>query len=151
MIITFCGHSQFKRTESLERRVLEFLENKIGNEAADIYVGEYGDFDRFAYDCCKKYKHTHKNISLIFVTPYMTEEYQKNHLIYQRKRFDSIIYPPIETVPPKLAILYRNRYMIDMSDYVIAYVSHSWGGAYQAYKYAKRKKKIIFNLANFRE
>ena len=35
MIITFCGHSQFKRTESLERRVLEFLENKIGNEAAD--------------------------------------------------------------------------------------------------------------------
>ena len=151
MVITFCGHSQFSRTKELERRVLEFLEDKIGNEVADIYMGEHGDFDRFAYDCCKKYKQTHNNVSLIFITPYITEEYQKNHLIHQSKRFDSIIYPQIEAVPPKFAIISRNRYMVDMSDYVIAYVNHSWGGAYQTYKYAKKKNKSIFNLADFKE
>ena len=151
MIITFCGHSQFRRSKDLEQRMFKLLEDKIGNEAADIYLGEYGNFDSFAYDCCKKYKQTHENISLFFITPYMTPEYQKNHLTHQSKRFDSIIYPPIEVVPLKFAILYRNRYMVDMSDCVIAYVNHNRGGAYQMYKYAKKKNKKIFNLADFAE
>ena len=147
MIITFCGHGNFNKTEAFERIVLEILEDKIGDNTAEIYLGEYGDFDRFAYDCCQKYKNIHPNISLIFITPYITEEYQKNHLIHQKKRFDAIIYPELEKVPLRFAISCRNKYMVDKSDIVIAYVNHKWGGAYQTYKYAKSKKKDIFNLA----
>jgi len=33
------------------------------------------------------------------------------------------------------------------SDFVIAYVSSKWGGAYATYTYAKRRGKKIFNLA----
>ena len=39
--------------------------------------------------------------------------------------------------------------MVKKADYVVAYVSHRWGGAYTTYKYAQRKGKEIFNLANF--
>ena len=49
----------------------------------------------------------------------------------------------------KLAIIYRNRYMVDEANYVIAYVSHKFGGAYATYQYAKRKKKEIYNVAPF--
>ena len=91
MVVTFCGHSQFRRTEGLARELLAFLEEKIGDAPADLYLGGYGDFDRFAYDCCKKYKETHPNVSLVYVTPYLTVEYQRNHLEYEKTRYDAIL------------------------------------------------------------
>jgi len=116
-----------------------------------MYLGGYGEFDSFAYDCCKKYKETHPNISLVFVTPYLTTDYQCNHLQYQETRYDSILYPEIEDKPKRYAITYRNKYMVEKADYVVAYVSHNWGGAYTTYRHAKRKHKEIFNLGNFKE
>ena len=146
MIVTFCGHSSFCKTEEYEKKLLSFLEERVGNRSAEIYLGEYGGFDSFAYDCCKKYKKNHPNVSLVFVTPYMTLEYQKNHLEYQKTRFDSIIYPEIEDRPLRFAISYRNKYMVEKADLVIAFVSNSHGGAYATYKHAKRCGKEIFNL-----
>ena len=148
MIITFCGHSQFTRTEEYEQKILAFLEEKVGDKSADFYLGGYGSFDAFAYDCCKKYKATHPDVSLIFITPYMTVEYQKNHLDYQKKRYDDIIYPEIEDKPPRFAITYRNRWMVEQADYVICGITHDWGGAYKTYQYAKRKKKNIYNVTD---
>lgn len=146
MIVSFCGHARFVRTEEYEQRVLAFLEEKVGDTFTEFYLGGYGGFDGFAYECCKKYKATHKNVSLVFVTPYMTIEYQRNHLEDKKRSYDSIIYPEIEDKPLKYAILYRNRWMIERADYIVCGISHSWGGAYKAYQHAKRKKKTIFNV-----
>ncbi|MBQ8416126.1 MAG: hypothetical protein IJX13_04405 [Clostridia bacterium] len=151
MIVTFCGHSHFSKSEEYEQKILSFFGDKVGNQPADMYLGGYGDFDNFAYSCCKKYKETHPDISLVFVTPYLTVEYQRNHLDYQQTRYDSILYPEIEDKPPRFAISYRNKYMVEKADYVVAYVDHDWGGAYTTYKHAKRKGKEILNLANFEE
>ena len=151
MIITFCGHAQFSKTKGYERKILDFLENKVGNQSADMYLGGYGDFDSFAYECCNKYKQTHPNVTLVFVSPYLAVEYQKNYLQYQKQRYDVILYPEIEEKPKRYAIIYRNQYMVEKADYVIAYVSRGWGGAYATYKYAKRKGKIIFNLGDLKE
>ena len=149
MIIAFCGHAQFCGSYKYEQRILDFLEEHVGERAADMYLGGYGGFDAFAYECCKKYKETHPNTSLVFVTPYLTFDYQRNHLKDQTMRYDSIIYPEIEDKPKRYAITYRNKYMVENADFVVAYVSHNWGGAYATYKHAKRKGKYIFNLAVF--
>ena len=146
MIITFCGHAQFQRSEECEKKLLTFLEEKVGDSSADIYLGGYGNFDAFAYGCCKKYQESHPNISLVFVTPYLSN----NHLQYQKDIYDAILYPEIENKPLRYAITYRNRYMVEKADYIIAYVSHDWGGAYATYKHAQRKGKKIFNLANLK-
>ena len=151
MIVTFCGHARFSKSEEYEQQILDFLEEKVGNKHADMYLGGYGSFDSFAYECCKKYKETHPNISLVLITPYMTIDYQKNHLNCEKTRYDLIIYPEIEDKPKRYAITYRNKYMVEVADYVVAYVSHGWGGAYATYKHAKRKGKKIFNLARFEE
>lgn len=146
MIITFCGHAEFRKTTEYEQKILAFLENLVGDQPADMYLGGYGAFDSLAYDCCKKYQDNHPNISLIYVTPYMTVEYQQNHLEYQKTIYDSIIYPEIQDKPIKFAISYRNKWMVEQADFVICGISHDWGGAYQTYQHAKRKKKPIFNV-----
>lgn len=148
MIITFFGHAQFTGSVECEQKILSFLEEKVGNNSVEIYLGGYGEFDSFAYDCCKKYKETHPNVSLIFITPYMTIEYQQNHLEHQKTRYDKIIFPEIEDKPLKFSIVYRNQWMVEQADYIICGISHEWGGAYKAYRYAKRKKKYIFNVVN---
>ena len=146
MIVTFFGHSDFRATKEYEEKLLAFLEEKVGDRGADMYLGGYGEFDSFAYSCCKKYKETHKGISLIFVTPYITLQYQRNHLDLIKDNYDLIIYPEIEGKPLKYAITYRNRWMVERSDALVCGIDHSWGGAYKAYKYAKNKKRLIFNL-----
>lgn len=149
MTVTFCGHAQFSESEEYEQRILAFLEEKIGNQPADLLLGGYGSFDSFAYYCCKKFKETHPKVMLILVTPYPTSEYQKSPPNREKTAYDFIIYPGIEDKPKRFAIVYRNQYMVKKADYVVAYVSHRWGGAYTTYKYAQRKGKEIFNLANF--
>ena len=146
MIVTFCGHAKFQRTEKYERKILTFLEEKVADRPADMYLGDYGEFDGFAYDCCKKFKETHPTVSLVFVTPYLTVQYQKNHLEYQKTRYDSIIYPEIEDKPLRFAISYRNKWMVKKADYIVCGIEHDWGGAYQTYQYAKKQKKPIFNV-----
>ena len=149
MTVMFCGHADFRGTAEQEQRLFALLEEVIGAETADLYLGGYGGFDGFAYACCKKFKERHPNASLVFVTPYMTQEYQQKHLMELQMKFDEILYPPLEGQPLRFAISYRNQYMVEKADYVIAYVDHDWGGAYTTYRYAKRKRKVIFNLAEF--
>ena len=148
MIVTFCGHAKFIRTKEYENKILSLLNELIGTNKASIYLGGYGEFDAFAYDCCKKYQKSHDNVKLVFVTPYLTAEYQQNHLNYLKDLYDAITYPEIEDKPPRFAITYRNRWMIDQADYVISGVSHTWGGAYKTYQYARRRNKTIYSITD---
>ncbi|MBQ8372118.1 MAG: hypothetical protein IJX38_04170 [Clostridia bacterium] len=151
MIVSFCGHSRFRLTLEYECKILEYLQKIIKDEPMELLLGGYGAFDEFAYMCCNKFKQLHANVSLVLVTPYMSVEYQKSKLAKEKTRYDSIVYPEIENKPLRFAITYRNRYMVDCSDYVIAYVDHTWGGAYSTYKYAVRKNKTVLNLTEIKE
>lgn len=139
MIITFCGHSSFYKTAELEERLLSILRDQIGCAQVDFYLGGYGAFDSFARECCKHVQKEHPNAKLIYVTPYLKFDLPKD-------LYDGSVYPPIENKPPRFAISYRNKWMVEQADLVIAYVDHKFGGAYQTYQHAKRKKKQIINL-----
>ena len=52
----------------------------------------------------------------------------------------------IESVPPRFAIEYRNKWMIDHSDIVVTYVRRSFGGAAKFKKLAQKKKKTVIEL-----
>ncbi|MBR6546208.1 MAG: hypothetical protein IKT72_04685 [Clostridia bacterium] len=149
MIVTFCGHARFKGSVEYEQKILSFLKETVADREADFYLGGYGDFDRFAYGCCKAYKKTHPKVSLVFVTPYRESEYLKHRFDNENAPYDLILYPELENKPKRYAITYRNRYMVEVADYIIAYVTHDWGGAYATYQHAKKKGKTVFNLAKF--
>lgn len=147
MIVSFCGHSDFIGAEHIKQIVLSYLEEKIGGKQVDFYLGGYGSFDNFAYVCAREYKLKHGNARLVFVTPYITPEYQKRELEYKKTIYDLILYPQIEHVPLRFAIEYRNKCMMEKADLVIAYVCRGYGGAYKSYKYALKMGKEIFNIA----
>ena len=59
------------------------------------------------------------------------------------------IYPEgLEYTPRRFAISKRNQWMVQQSDYVIAYVEHSFGGAAQFTEYAQKKNRMVINLAD---
>ena len=147
MVITFCGHTQFMPTTDCFNRITTFLTERVGDKPADIYLGGYGAFDLFAYDCCKKYKERNPNLLLYYITPYMPQKSKEDDFDMRRGKYDGVIYPELENKPKKFAISYRNQWMVDRADCVIAYVMHTWGGAYATYQYAKKKGKEVFNLA----
>ena len=83
------------------------------------------------------------NIELIFISPYL----ENKNLKVANEIYDDTIYPPLETVPKKFAIIKRNEWMIDNCDILVAYVKYSWGGAEKTLNYAIRKKKPFINFA----
>ena len=144
MTVTFCGHSDFVPSTAMEARLLSVLASQIGDSPAELLLGGYGSFDRFALRCGKIFQQTHPSVSLIYVTPYMVTERQTS----VGAEYDGIVYPPLEHVPPRYAILHRNRYMVERADLVIPCITRSRGGAYQTYLHARRKGKAMINLAD---
>ena len=146
MIVAFCGHSDYVKRTGDEAKILDILECEVGNADCDFFLGEYGNFDSFAYSCALKFKKTHPNCKLVYITPYYSIEHQKNHLQYQTVRFDLIIYPELEKIPPRYAISHRNKWIAEQADILISYITRKHGGAYGTYLHAKRKNKRIFNI-----
>ena len=145
MIVTFFGHAQFPTVHQFEQTVLLLLEKNVDDREVVFYLGNQGEFDAFAYSCCKKYQSMHSHASLILITPYLPQNNssKSNHIFSQ---YDEVIYPEIEEKPKRFAIKYRNKWMVDHADLVICGIDHSWGGAYQACQYAKRHGKTVINI-----
>ncbi len=136
-------------TESIRTTLKNTLEEliKTDTEKTVFLCGGYGAFDALCSSTLRELR-KHFEIQMIYVTPYMNEAQQeKMNRLIEWKEYDSIVYPPIESVPPKLAILRRNQWMVESAEIIVAFVNCSYGGAYQALKYANRKKKKIINLA----
>ena len=147
MIISFAGHSLVKGADRVKERVKEEIRKNLDENRVVCYLGGYGDFDEICARACRELKKTNANIELVYVAPYINISEQEKIKEMQREGFcDSSIYPPIENVPLKFAILKRNEWMMTRADMIIAYVNHSWGGAYKSLQIARRKKKRIVNI-----
>ncbi len=148
MIIAFAGHSFV----SSSNRVKEMVKEQIRNSIIDVshitcYLGGYGDFDEICALACRELKQEYDGIEVIYVTPYITlSEQTKIREMQSWGVCDTSIYPPIEKVPLRFAISKRNEWMMANADLIIAYINHSYGGAYKSLQVAKWKKKKIINI-----
>ena len=147
MIITFCGHSNCLFNDDVKEQLKNILIGEIIKKpTCKFYLGGYGDFDSLCLRTLRELKKEFQDIELIFITPYFDKNYSK--LEFAKYHYDDVIFPPLESVPRKFAIIKRNEWMVEEADLVIAYVMYSWGGAVKTLEYAKRKKKTIINLAS---
>ena len=136
MIVTFCGHRKLYQIENISKWLDIILPALIEGGAKTFYLGGYGDFDSLAAAAIRRQKTSYPNIEAILVLAYLNREIDIS-------RYDSTTYPPLETVPPRYAIVRRNEWMIRESDVVISGVTHGWGGAAKTLDYAKRRGKVI--------
>lgn len=138
MIVTFCGHSKLYNTAAEYSKWLDMILPSLIEGGADtFYLGGYGDFDRLAASAVGRQKAVYPDIESVLVLAYLNREVDAT-------RYDRTTYPPLERVPPRLAIVKRNEWMVTASDAVVSGVIHDWGGAAKTLDFAKRKKKVIF-------
>lgn len=147
MIITFCGHSKCLFSDEEKEHLKTILVAEIRkNPTCKFYLGGYGNFDGLCLKTLRALKKDFPNIELMFITPYLNKNYSK--LEVAKEYYDGVIFPPIESVPRKLAIVKRNEWMVDSADLIIGYVKYSWGGTARTLEFAKRRKKPFINLAD---
>ena len=143
---TFFGHRDCP--ETIKTKLREVLVDLIINHNVDMfYVGQQGAFDSIVRSVLKE---------LVSVYPHIRYAVVLERLPPKRDDFDTCDYSDtmlpegIETVHPRFAISWRNKWMIKQSDYVVTYITHSWGGAAQFAEIAERKKKQVINLVHSR-
>ena len=108
-----------------------------------FYVGHQGQFDAYVHGELKKLKQEYPQINYAVVLAYMPgkkTEYDDCS--------DTMLPEGIESVHPHYAISWRNNWMLRQSDYVVTYITHTWGGAYQYTEKARHQKKNVINLKN---
>ena len=131
---TFFGHKDCPETKY--SNILQAIQNLITKKnITTFYVGTQGNFDSLVYRALCCLRADFPQIRIYRVLAYMTKG---NDTIP-----DSTLPEGIEFVHPRYAIDWRNRWMIERSDYVIDYVTHNFGRAAKYVNEAKRKEKNI--------
>ena len=138
MICTFFGHSDTPETvkPTLKTAIIELIEKE---HVTGFYVGNHGNFDRMAISILSELAKI-RCIRFYVVLAYPPTEKDANYLL------QTVLPDGIETVPPRFAINYRNKFMLENADFVITYVTHSWGGAAKFKQMAEKKQKRIIEL-----
>lgn len=144
---TFFGHRNItqKIEPILRLTLIDLIENK---NIDSFYVGNHGNFDNMVKRSLKFLKRNYPHIHYEVILAYMPGKKDE----FNNKDFSDTVYPEaLENIPPKYAIIKRNRWMIDNSDYVVTCVKHKLGGAAQFKELAEKKGKVVINLADFYE
>lgn len=136
---TFLGHRDAPPgiKSSLRQVILDLIERQ---GVKQFYVGNHGSFDAMARSLLAEFEQTY-GISYEIVLAYLPRQEDK---LYDP---DHTVLPEgIETVPPRFAIEYRNKWMIDHSDIVITYVHRSFGGAAKFKELAEKRNKVVIPI-----
>ncbi len=139
-VCTFFGHRNC--AEPIGEKLQTVLEDLVINHGVDLfYVGKEGQFDAMVHQVLRSLKRKYPYIQYAVVLAYLppqgtTEDY-----------WDTMLPEGIEAIHPRYAISWRNRWMLQRSDYVVTYITHPWGGAAKFAEIARRQHKVLINLA----
>ena len=104
----------------------------------EFIVGNYGGFDRMAAQAVIAAKKRHPEVTLTLLLPYHPFE----RPIEPPQGFDKTFYLlGMEKIPRRFAIVRANRYMVDHTDYLIAYAWHPASNARTLVEYAKKREQ----------
>lgn len=161
-VCAFLGNDySFMRGRKRERRPDFILQNKVkekiielieNENVTDFLVGEIGGFEDDAYDAVLEVKKLYPHIRVILVISKISELHTvgecDSHYISKKRDCDDFIYPDKCALGYKrLSIVYRNRYIIDNTDFIIAYNRYQ-GRAYEFCQKAQKLGVHVIELAD---
>ena len=139
IIVTFCGHSQIADKDTVRKRLTDEILELLRAGYRKFYLGGYGDFDNLAAVILNELKDAYPDMERLLILPYPDRKVDTS-------LYDETLYPPLENVPKRFAISYRNKWMVEQASVVVAYVEHDWGGAAKTLEQAVRKGLRIINI-----
>ena len=140
MTVTFFGHKDTPKEiePTLWTTLVDLIENK---NVTVFYVGNNGNFDAMV----------RRQLENLYQTYPITYSVVLAYLPTKKSEYDdytnTILPEGIETAPKRFAISYRNKWMIQQSDMVVTYVTHSFGGAAQFKEIAVKQGKTVIELS----
>ena len=142
---TFFGHRDCP--DDLQHSLRSVIIDLITNCGVDMfYVGHQGGFDRLVQGVLREIMREYPQVHYAVVLACMSSEHS-----VLGDTSDTMLPEGIELVHPRYAISWRNNWMLQKSDFVVAYVAHSWGGAAQYVRKASRSGKTVINLYHSQE
>ncbi|MCB6570549.1 hypothetical protein LI142_13675 [Eubacterium limosum] len=139
---TFCGHHD--APDSIRTMLLSTIEKMIVENKVDtFYVGNHGSFDSMALFSLREMRKEYPQISYYVVLAYLPEKKEEFPLYTDN---ETILPDGIENYPKRFAITYRNKWMVEQSEYLIAYVKNSFGGASKTLEYATKRHLNIIEI-----
>ena len=138
----------FETLKMAQNLSLSFLAELCGvalivNHHVDMfYVGNQGRFDAIVCSILCELKKEYPQINYAVVLAYIPGK-QNEYEDYS----DTMVPEGKESVHPRYAISWCNNWMLRQPDYVVTYITHSWGGAAQYAAKAARQGKNVINLA----
>ena len=141
MTVTFCGHREVLQATEVGNWLRNVVCELCRQGAKRFLVGGYGAFDRLAASAVREAKAAFPNVTSILVLPYLDKR-------ADLALYDETLYPPLESVPRRLAIVRRNTWMVAAAEVVVAYVLHDWGGAAKTLAYAKKQGKVVVSFSD---
>lgn len=148
-ICCFAGHATlYDSEEIIKQKLKKEIINLIEKEnVTTFYSGGKGAFDWLCAGTLKELKKDYSYIKSYLILAYIPKERGSPESRLYKEMLDKIIYPEIENVPKRFAILKRNEYTVNESNFLIAYVRYP-GGALKILEYAEKRRKIkIINIA----
>ena len=141
-VCTFFGHRDCPA--SLKPKLRAMVVELIERHGVDrFYVGHQGAFDAMVRAVLLELAEVYPHISYAVVLEQLPSP--RDESVWD---FSDTIFPEgLETVPPRFAIARRNEWMLRQADFVVTYITHSWGGAAQYAEKAQRQGKRVLNLA----
>lgn len=138
---TFFGHRDCPNT--ILPKLQEVLIDLIEHHGVDtFYVGNQGGFDAMVYKALKELKQMYPHIQYAVVLAYLPTATTAS----QYDSSETLFPEGIEKAPKRFAIDRRNRWMLQQSEYVVTYVTHSWGGAAKYQEMAERMGRVVVDL-----
>lgn len=142
-ICCYFGHSNYGYSDYFEIIKTTFKRLIEDEGITEFYGGGRGLFDSLCSHVIHELKSVYPHIRNYLILSYIPVS---NSNFYLDEKYDGSIYMLEEKVLPRFAISKTNERMVDVSEVVVSGVLHTWGGAYTACKYAKRKKKRIISI-----
>ncbi len=144
-VCTFFGHRTVPKGIELYLRsiIIDLIEK---HNVTLFYVGNHGDFDLMVHKVLKelsvKYSITYYVVLAYY--PY------RNSILSSSDYSDTILPENIENVPKRFAIPYCNKWMINKSEYVVTYVTHSIASGAARFKdLAEKRGKTVININHY--
>ena len=141
---TFFGHRDC--SENIKPKIRTAVIDLIENHGVTMfYVGNQGNFDRMVRSVLEEVTTAYPEVGYAVVLAYMPPTKVAN---LSEDFSDTMLPEGIEKVPKRYAILWRNKWMVTHADYVMTYITHSYGGAAKFQELAKKMSKSIYLLGN---
>lgn len=139
---TFFGHRDC--TEAIQPALQDAIHHMISHQGVNhFYVGHQGKFDQMAFSALQALEHSFPWIRYEIVLAYLP---QKENWREESWLAHTMLPDGIEQVPKRFAIVYRNNWLLEHADHIIAAIDHPWGGAAQFVRKAERMGKQVLHL-----